>query len=53
MAAVRIFLLLLVLAEDANFFDVAIRETPGTALPKLPGGPGRSLSLKTETMTVT
>lgn len=29
MVAVRIFLLLLVLAEDANFFDVAIQEMPG------------------------
>ncbi len=29
MVAVQIFLLLLVLAEDANFFDVAIQETPG------------------------
>lgn len=29
MVAVRIFLLLLVLAVDANCFDVAIQETPG------------------------
>ena len=28
MVAVRIFLLLLVLAEDANCFDVAIQEMP-------------------------
>jgi hypothetical protein len=29
MVAERIFLLLLVLADDANFFDVAIQETQG------------------------
>ena len=33
----RILLLLLVLAEDAYFYDVAIKEMPGTAFPKLQG----------------
>ena len=32
MVAVRIFLLLLVLAEDANFFDVAIQEMTGNCV---------------------
>lgn len=40
MVAVRIFLLLLVLAVDANCFDVAIQETPGNCSSKTTGFSG-------------
>ena len=45
MVAVRIILLLLVLAEDANIFDVGIQETPGNCSSETTGC---SLALKTE-----
>lgn len=50
MVAVRIFLLLLVLGEDANFFDVGIQGMTGNCSSETTGW---SLALKTEIITVT